>query len=341
MDPAGQPNLASIIIPTYNRASLLNEALACAAGQTYRPLEIIVVDDGSIDDTPAVVDHWRQQLGNDPRATVRYCHQSNSGVGAARNRGLIESKGEFIQFLDSDDILNSDKLRLHIACLQPHSECGYIFSDWARLENPHTWAQVSADGAAEIDSAELYCSLRVHWTMLGVYRRKTCYMAGPYSEDLVSGEDKEFNLRVLLSTAKVIYLPGVLCASRLHAGPRITDAIRADENKLALALPRLRRMTESAATEGRLNNSRLVRALVKELTGVIVEALEIGRPDLAGEAIEICRKMPVGLGRRARLTGYQILCLLPKGAFGRLWMIWLKARRAILEVPGRIRRALQ
>jgi glycosyltransferase involved in cell wall biosynthesis len=340
MNPAGQADLASIIIPTYNRALLLEEALASATAQTYRPLEIIVVDDGSIDDTASVVNRRREMLVNDSEATVRYCRQSNSGVSSARNHGLIESRGDFIQFLDSDDILNPEKLSLHIACLKRYPGCGYVFSDWARLEDPTKWASISVSAAAEMDSAELYCSPRVKWTMVGMYRRKTCYETGPYCEDMVTGEDKEFNLRVLLATARVVYLPGNLFASRDHDGPRITDAHNVGQNGLLFAVGLHRHMTESAVAEGRLNDPRLVSSLVKGLSGVIVDALEAGRRDLANEAIEICRKMPIGIGRRVRLAIYQILGLLPQGAFPRLWWAWLKIRRAIFEIPKRELRRL-
>jgi hypothetical protein len=176
----------------------------------------------------------------------------------------------------------------------------------------------------------------VHWTMLGVYRRETCYVIGPFCEDLASGEDKEYNLRVLLSSARVVYLPGVLFASRNHSGPRITDAWA--ENRLIFAVRRLQRTTESAATGGRLNNPRLVRALMKELSGVIVDALKADRSDLAREAIEICRKMPITSGLRVRLTIYQILT---KCALGRLWMRLQKGRRFVLKIPKRIRRAFE
>ncbi len=340
MNSIGQPNLASIIIPTYNRALLLQEALASAAAQTYRPLEIIVVDDGSSDDTAEVVNHWRELLINDSEATIRYFRQSNAGVSSARNRGLIESTGDFIQFLDSDDILNSGKLSLHIDCLKRYPECGYVFSDWATLESPMKWAPVSVNEAADMNSAELYCSPRVKWTMVGAYRRKTCYEAGPYREDMVTGEDKEFNLRALLATDRVVYLPGSLCASRDHSSSRITDLLKVGDNGLIFAVGLHRHMTESAAADARLNNPRLVSALVKGLSGIIIGALEAGRRDLANDAIGICRKMPVGFGRHVRLAIYQILSLLPRGVFPRFWRIWLKIRRAVFEIPNRKLRRL-
>ena len=272
MNPVGQADLASIIIPTHNRTLLLEEALASAAAQTYRPLEIIVVDDGSIDDTAAVVNRWRDRLGNDSLATMRYCQQSNSGVSSARNHGLIESRGDFIQFLDSDDTLNPEKLSLQIDCLKQNPECGYVFSDWTRLEEPMKWAPVSVNEATSMDSAKLYCSPRVKWTMVGMYRRKTVYAAGPYCEDMNTGEDKEFNLRVLLTTTKLVYLPGNLFASRDHASPRLTDVHKVGQNGLIFAVRLHRRMTESALAEGRLNNPRLVDVLIKGLTSIIIDA---------------------------------------------------------------------
>jgi hypothetical protein len=96
-----------------------------------------------------------------------------------------------------------------------------------------------------------------------------------------------------------------------------------------------RRMTESAVAEGRLNDRRLVTSLAKGLTGVIIDALDAGRRDLANEAAEICRKMPIGIGRRLRLLMYQLLAFLPRGAFPALWQAWLKIRRAVFEIPRR------
>jgi hypothetical protein len=86
---------------------------------------------------------------------------------------------------------------------------------------------------------------------------------------------------------------------------------------------------------GRLDNPRLVDALIKGLTNIIIGAIEAGRRDLATEAIEISRKMPIRIGRRVRLAIYQILSLLPQGVFPRAWLAWLKIRRTIFEIPKR------
>ena len=225
----GQPGLASIIIPTFNREKLLDETLASAVAQTYRPIEIIVVDDGSTDNTSSVVDRWQQRCDQHSDIAIRYFHQSNCGVGSARNRGLTESRGEFIQFLDSDDILHPRKLEIHIGLLQRYPESGYAFSHMTRLEDLQQWPQICVERTKLSDAADFYCS-PLMLTMVGVYRRTTCDAAGPWLEDISLGEDEEWSFRALLSISKLVYLPDTLCAFRDHAGPpsptcRKSDAV--------------------------------------------------------------------------------------------------------------------
>jgi len=334
MAPRGESGLASIIIPTFNREKLLDETLASAIAQTYRPIEIIVVDDGSTDNTPSVVDRWGQSCGGHSDIAIRYFHQSNWGVGSARNRGLIESRGEFIQFLDSDDILHPRKLEIHIGLLQRYPGSGYILGHMTRLEGLNGWPPISVERAKLTDAADFYCSPLV-LTMVGVYRRATCHAAGPWSEDISLGEDEEYGLRALLSISKLVYLPENLCAFRDHAGPRLTD-VQKVRRGLDHAVHAYRRMAMVAASLGRMDDPRLVTPLAQRMTGVIVSAMEIGCPDLANEAIQACRKLPVKFSRRLRLAIYQMLNSLPPGMFPKIWSVWLKIRRSLL---GKTKRA--
>lgn len=96
----------SVIIPTYNYGRFIKEAIDSALGQTYAPLEVVVVDDGSTDDTSAVVAEFGE--------LVRYIKQENAGVCAARNRGVTKSSGELIAFLDADDIWEPTKLEKQV-----------------------------------------------------------------------------------------------------------------------------------------------------------------------------------------------------------------------------------
>ncbi len=121
--------LVSIVIPTYNRAHLVGEAIVSALNQTYRHYEIIVVDDGSQDDTGKMI---QAAFGGNPK--VRYIQQENRGVSAARNRALSEARGEFIAFLDSDDSWLPGKLELQVACLRFLPEAGMIWTDMEAVD---------------------------------------------------------------------------------------------------------------------------------------------------------------------------------------------------------------
>lgn len=94
--------LVSIIIPTYNRAEYIERAINSALSQSYKNIEIIVIDDGSIDNTKEIIEKFKKK--------IKYIYQKNSGVSAARNRGIKEAKGAWIAFLDSDDVWLHDKI---------------------------------------------------------------------------------------------------------------------------------------------------------------------------------------------------------------------------------------
>ncbi len=114
----------SVIVPTYNYARFLPDAVESLLAQTFGDWECIVVDDGSTDDTPAVVG---AATANDGR--VRYVSQANRGPSAARNRGVAESVGDYIQFLDADDVLPPTKLEAQIRRLETDPSIGIVYSD--------------------------------------------------------------------------------------------------------------------------------------------------------------------------------------------------------------------
>ena len=99
--------LVSVVIPTFNRAATIVRAVESVLQQTYRPLELIVVDDGSTDGTSEVL----QAYGK----AVVYVRQDNAGPAAARNRGIRESQGDMVAFLDSDDVWLAAKLERQVA----------------------------------------------------------------------------------------------------------------------------------------------------------------------------------------------------------------------------------
>jgi glycosyltransferase involved in cell wall biosynthesis len=137
------PELVSTIIPVHNRARLLREAVASVLAQTYRPIEIVIVDDGSTDDTAAVAD----ELARSSPETIVVIHQPNGGPGAARQRGLERARGSFIQFLDSDDLLLPGKFTAQVGALRRQPDCQISYGP--SLEENHAIQPVRRPAGAE------------------------------------------------------------------------------------------------------------------------------------------------------------------------------------------------
>jgi glycosyltransferase involved in cell wall biosynthesis len=134
--------LVSVIIPVYNGEPFLGEAIESVLAQTYHPIEVIVVDDGSTDGSAQVV------LGFE---SVRYDLQSHQGAAAARNRGVGLAKGEFIAFLDADDVWLKEKLTLQIAAFDVDSQTDLVFGhvkEFRSLGASHVLQEVEEVGPA-------------------------------------------------------------------------------------------------------------------------------------------------------------------------------------------------
>lgn len=132
----------SVIVPTYNRGPLVQKTLDSIVAQTLSPLEIIVVDDGSTDSTP----HWIENHYGDKIRVIRH---ANGGVARARNRGLEEASGEFIAFLDHDDLWHPHKLEVQLAALKSNPKAALVWTKWREVNETgtplalekHLWAQ--------------------------------------------------------------------------------------------------------------------------------------------------------------------------------------------------------
>jgi len=121
MDLARERNpIVSIIIPTYDYGTYLSVAIESCLNQTYAPIETIIVDDGSTDDTKDVVQKFSD--------SVIYIYQKNSGVSAARNKGLELAKGDYLVFLDSDDYLTDNSIEVKLDILKKYPDIGIVFS---------------------------------------------------------------------------------------------------------------------------------------------------------------------------------------------------------------------
>src|ERR687898_2245292 len=119
----GRP-LVTVVIPCYNQAHFLGEAIESVLSQSYEHFEIIVVDDGSTDETSEVASRYEG---------VRLIRQENRGLAGARNRGLEEAKGEYVVFLDADDRLLPGALEAGLGCFEAHPECAFVFGNSRRI----------------------------------------------------------------------------------------------------------------------------------------------------------------------------------------------------------------
>lgn len=179
----GQP-LISVIIPTYNRASLVTRAIESVLAQEGASLEILVVDDGSTDNTEAML----AQYGN----AIRVIRQDNGGVEKARNRGVELAEGEFVWFLDSDDQLLPGALEALVGGMKMHSAADVLYG-WAQIVD-HSgqraqWFRPTANG--RVWSQYLYSNP----TPVGTFAvRRACATQFPFNR--IFYEDWDFLLRL-------------------------------------------------------------------------------------------------------------------------------------------------
>jgi len=122
--------LVSVIIPTYNRANYIASTIESVIKQNYRPIELIVVDDSSTDSTKSVIAGLKERCGDDGSITLHYRFQKRSGAAAARNKAFNTAQGEFVQFIDSDDLLSENKLKNQVAALSNAPDFCVAYGSW-------------------------------------------------------------------------------------------------------------------------------------------------------------------------------------------------------------------
>lgn len=214
------PELVSTIIPVYNRPKMLCEAVVTVLAQTYRPIQIIIVDDGSTDHTPAVA----RRLEQEHPSVIRLVRQENQGPGVARELGRLQAEGEFIQYLDSDDRLLPNKFVDQVNCLREHPTCGIAYGitrlvdeGGKVLADPFKWTSR--------DIPLLFPGLLVdRWwcTHTPLYRRSVTDAIGPWT-DMRWSEDWEHDARAAGMKIHLINCHTSVSEHRNHSGDRLTS----------------------------------------------------------------------------------------------------------------------
>src|SRR5687768_166188 len=182
-----QHPLVSVIIPVYNGARFLRAAIESVFAQTYRPIEVIVVDDGSVDDSGVIAQSFPD---------VRYIHQENQGVAAARNNGIEVARGEFLAFLDQDDLWTPEKLKLQIGHLQNDPDLGYTLTQQQFFLEP-------GETLPAWFRKELFADVHTGWVLGTLVVRRTAFeKVGNFGTGYSAASDGDWFFR-----AKAVAIP--------------------------------------------------------------------------------------------------------------------------------------
>lgn len=218
-----QHPLVSVIIPVYNGGRYLRAALESVFAQTYRTFEVIVVDDGSIDDSGAIAQSFTD---------VRYFLQSNQGVAAARNNGIEAARGEFFAFLDQDDLWTPDKLKLQVEYLLNHPDVDYTLTQQKYFLDPGTalpaWFR-----------KELFDPVHTGWVLGTLVVRRTAFeKVGNFATGYSAANDSDWFFRAKAAAIPMAVVPELLLLKRIHEA---NESARAKE-----VLSELRKVVKSS-----------------------------------------------------------------------------------------------
>ncbi len=211
--------MVSVVIPTYNYGRFVTEAVDCALNQTYRPLEVIVVDDGSTDNTRPLLAPYLDR--------IRYVHQANKGLSAARNTGIRHAQGQWVAFLDADDLWHPDKTRVQLDLAGIDASVGLVGSPYCTAM-PTALPDRPATRVIGIRDFLFGVPIAPSATLV---RREAFELVGDFDETLSSVEDRDMWLR--LSVAVNCLQVATPCwRYRDHPGQMSRNAQRMFDNYL-------------------------------------------------------------------------------------------------------------
>ncbi len=212
--------LVSIIVPTYNRGHLIGETIQSVIDQTYKNWELIIVDDGSTDDTKKRVVEF-----NDNR--IRFHRMEHSGVlGRVRNAGIGYSKGDYIAFLDSDDLWLPNKLELQLSLINSYPQASFVFGDGDQFGS----RAVSTPEMENLFVGSVYIPQLIEERFIispttFLFKREVLNITGPLNEQL-SGSDNDFFFRMAWNYT------GIFCGEKLVRLRKHNDNISIEREML-------------------------------------------------------------------------------------------------------------
>jgi glycosyltransferase involved in cell wall biosynthesis len=284
--------LVSILVPAYNAQEWIADTLESAIAQTWPNKEIIVVDDGSKDGTLAIAQRFAS------RGVTVVC-QPNAGAAAARNTAFSVSHGDFIQWLDADDLLAPDKIATQMAvAVQLRSRRTLLSAGWGRfMYRPSRAEFVPTDLWADLSAAEWLrrkMDQNLHMqTATWLVSRELTEAAGPWNTRLLGDDDGEYFCRVLLQSDGIKFVPGAKVFYRM-AGPSSLSYIGRSNSKIDAQFHSMRLHIGYLRS---LEDSERVRAACVNYLQNWLSFFYPERPDVVAEA----EQMAAELGGRLRV----------------------------------------
>lgn len=217
MAPRAEP-LVTVIIPSYNMAHLLPQAVESVRTQTHRNFQILIIDDGSTDNTAEVARQW-----NDAR--IVYTRQENAGLSAARNTGLAEARGEFICFLDADDLFLPRKTELQIDHLLDNPMTAAVTGSVLRTDEDGRLLYRFRRKPGRLSRKQMFVANRTPIHAL-LFRRSWIDKTGLFDVTLKGAEDWDFLTRMMLLGGRIAVIPEFVCDYRLFRGSMSSDPAR-------------------------------------------------------------------------------------------------------------------
>lgn len=213
----------SVVIPTFNCERFIGRTVDSALRQTYRDFEIIVVDDGSTDGTQSVLAQYGE--------AIHYIKQANQGASAARNEALSNATGEFIAYLDADDLWESEKLACQVEYLDSNPSCGFVHTEVAVIDEQDSLlhARFNEETGRKVPQGRCLNDIlqRSHIQTLTVLERRSAYeRAGNFDLRLPVAQDYLHWIQVVLQGYEIGYLPEPLGQYRWRAGSLMSSQRR-------------------------------------------------------------------------------------------------------------------
>jgi hypothetical protein len=291
--------LVSTIVPVYNRADMLRQAVASVLGQTYGDFEIIIVDDGSTDETPRVIEELR---AGDER--IHSARRRNGGPGLARETGRQLAKGAFIQYLDSDDILLPCKFERQVAALRENDQAGVAYG-LIRYRDANG-REIACDWkpANQVQTSIFPSFLLARWweTVSPLYRKSVTDAAGPWTE-LRLEEDWEYDCRVGALRVPLAFVDEVVGEHRDHPEDRLSRGAGNDQKRLRDRATAHELIASHAKTAGVPPQSEEFQHFARELFHLARQCGAAGLPEESQKLLAVAR----GISSSWDLRAYELL----------------------------------